>query len=107
METSQIHDDASAPGMDRLFHPATEDLPPPLPSRPLLPPPAYTPLPTQPVHDGVTILLRCPHLSSCSWCLRLYCTVCGGMGAILSTLWVCGHCYVLTHTVEGSLRTQR
>ena len=67
------------------------------------PPPPPRPSPS----SGVTILLSCPRLSSCSWVLKLYAKVCGGMGVLLSTLWVVGHTYVLYQTEDKELRIQR
>ena len=73
--------------------------------------------------DQVTILLRCPRASSCLWwvpagvtavwprhcarCVSLYAAVCGGCGAVLGLLWLLGHVYVLTHTLDPELRTHR
>ena len=86
-----------------VYHPPHPSPPPPHPS---LPPPAYTNQ-SLPPSDGVTILLSCPRLSSWSWCLKLYAMVVGGVGAILSILWVVGHGYVPAQTGESSLRMQR
>ena len=40
-------------------------------------------------------------------CVKLYATVCGGCGAILAFLWLCGHTYVLIQTRDPELKTQR
>ena len=77
----------------------------PLPTPP--PPPSYTHHSSLSPSSGVTILLSCPRLSSCSWVLKLYAKVCGGMGVLLSTLWVVGHTYVLYQTEDKELRIQR
>ena len=93
-----------------LLNPPQSSSPPPHPSlpppHPSIPPPAYTPQSTS-HSEGVTILLKCPRLSSCSWILRLYATVCGGIGVIFSILWLVGHCYVLGQTDDHGLRIQR
>ena len=57
--------------------------------------------------DSVTIMLKCPRLSSYIWCIKLYATVCGGCGTILSFLWLIGHFYVLSQTQDSELKTQR
>ena len=99
---SQTDPDMSALPPSYIFHPPHPSPPPPHPS---IPPPAYTPKTNS--SEGVTILLKCPHLSSFSWCLRLYAMVCGGMGVIFSILWVVGHSYVLVHSEDTDLRAQR
>ena len=71
------------------------------------PPPAYTPHPPDPVSEGVTIVLKCPQLTSCKSCLKLYTAVYGGVGAIFSSLWVVGHAYVLSQTEGDNLKIQR
>ena len=81
--------------------------PSPTPPHPLIPPPANTRHCSISPSEGVTILLKCPHLSSFSWCLRLYSMVCGGMGVIFSILWVVGQGYVLAQTEDTDLRAQR
>ena len=85
--------------------------PPPLSSphhpHPSIPPPAYTRHCSTSPSEGVTILLKCPGLSSFSWCLRLYAMVFGGMGVIFSILWVMGQVYVLAQTDDTDLRAQR
>ena len=92
--------------------PAPPESPPPLPTlsstppHPSFPPPAYSHH-SSPAREGVTIIVKCPSLNSSWWCLKLYATVCGGMGAILSSLWVLGHGYVLFHTESRELRIQR
>ena len=57
--------------------------------------------------DRVTILLRCPPVSACVWCVKLYSTVLAGCVVLFSFLWVIGHSYVLSVTEEGTLRVQR
>ena len=99
--------------------------PPPPPPHPALPPPSYTEhqrfkYPLLKVHhqfdfrsksessnEQVTILLRCPPLSACFWCVKLYSTVLAGCIILLSILWVSGHSYVLYQTEEANLRVQR
>ena len=76
------------------------------PPHPCVPPPAYCEHKTEP-EENVTILLSCPHLSSYLWVLKLYSTVCGGCGTILSFLWLVGHLYVLIQTQDSELKTQR
>ena len=76
--------------------------PPPHPS---VPPPAYSQHKTE--TENVTIQLRCPQLSSYLWIMKLYSTVCGGCGSILSFLWLVGHLYVLIQTKDPELKTQR
>lgn len=56
---------------------------------------------------AVTILLRCPPLSGCLWCVKLYSTVTAGCASLFCLLWVLGHLYVLGQTDDSSLRTQR
>ena len=85
-----------------LLHPPHPSPPPPHPS---IPPPAYTCQSNS--AEEVTILLKCPHLSSFSWCLKLYAMVCGGMGVIFSFFWVVGQGYVLGQTEDADLRMQR
>ena len=80
---------------------------PPLPPDTYIPPPSYTRHSSISPSSGVTILLSCPRLSSCSWVLKLYAKVFGGMGVLLSTLWVVGHTYVLYQTEDKELRIQR
>ena len=81
--------------------------PPPSPPDPEAPPPSYTRHSSIPSSSRVTILVSCPNLSSWSWLLSLYGSVCGGMGVLLSSVWVGGHGYVLHHTVDKDLRIQR
>ena len=89
-------------------HPSPPHPPPSsTPPHPSIPPPAYTRHCSISPSEGVTILLKCPSLSSFSWCLRLYAMVFGGMGVIFSILWVVGQGYVLGQTVEAELRAQR
>ena len=99
---SQTDSDMSALPPSYLLYPPHPSPPPPHPS---IPPPAYTCQSNS--TEGVTILLKCPLLSSFSWCLRLYAMVCGGMGGIFSILWVLGQGYVLGQTEEADLRAQR
>ena len=80
---------------------------PPQPPNASNSPPAYASHNAIPSTPPVTILFSCPSLSSCSWFLKLYTSVCGGMGAILSGLFVVGHGYVLCQTEDTDLRTQR
>ena len=40
-------------------------------------------------------------------CVSLYAAVCGGCGAALGLLWLVGHLYVLTHTLDPELRTHK
>ena len=56
---------------------------------------------------GVTIILKCPRVSSLHLFLSVYLCVMGGLGSVISGLWVTGHVYVLSHTSEYSLREQR
>ena len=70
----------------------------------------------------MTIVLRCPRVSSLELWLAVYLCVTvisitftthsvrcvqAGIGISLSSLWVIGHLYVLCHTSEYSLREQR
>ena len=48
----------------------------------------------------MTIMLKCPRVSSYLWCVELYSRVCGGCGSILSFLWLIGHVYVLNQKVK-------
>jgi len=57
--------------------------------------------------DSVEIKLRCPRISSFRWCLKLYSLVLGGLGLILSFIWVCFQLYVLSQTTNYELRLQR
>jgi len=84
--------------------------PPPPPPHPALPPPSYTEhqrSKSESSNEQVTILLRCPPLSACFWCVKLYSTVLAGCIILLSILWVSGHSYVLYQTEEANLRVQR
>ena len=56
---------------------------------------------------GLEIQLRCPRFSSFGWCLRLYILVLGGLGLLLSSIWVCFQLYVLSQTTNTELRLQR
>ena len=89
--------------------------PPSCPPHPCLPssglpptsrPPSYSQH-YSPTHEGVTIQVKCPKLSSLSWCLKVYTIVLGGLGICVTTTWIAGHVYVLTHTQEAELRLQR
>ena len=79
------------------------------PAHPCVPPPAYTEHGEQGGGESgqVTIMLKCPRVSSYLWCVELYSRVCGGCGSILSFLWLIGHVYVLNQTQDHELRTQR
>ena len=77
------------------------------PPHPSIQPPSYTPKISDSPSSNVTILLSCPPLSSSYWCLKLYATVCGGMGVLLTSLWVVGHTYVLYQTEDKDLGIQR
>jgi len=57
--------------------------------------------------DSLVIKLSCPVLSSCVWCVQLYCLVLATLGTLLSTIWVIFHTYVLSHTTLEELRHQR
>ena len=57
--------------------------------------------------DSLEIKLRCPRISSFGWCLRLYSLVLGGLGLLLSSIWVCFQLYVLSQTTNTELRLQR
>jgi len=84
--------------------------PPPPPPHPSLPPPSYTEHQNQSpssVNDRVTILLRCPPLSACIWCVKLYSTVMAGCIVLFSFLWIICQLYVLSQTDESTLRVQR
>lgn len=63
----------------------------------------YSPHP----QDRIELRIACPSLSSLRWCLKLYCLVFGGLGTILSFLWVVFHFYVLGETDSVDLRIQR
>ena len=76
----------------------------PAPPHTSLPPPAYTRRCSIAPSSQVTILLKCPRLYSCRWCLKLYAMVCG---VLFSTLWLVGHVYVLSQTEDKDLRMQR
>jgi len=86
--------------------------PPPPPPHPSLPPPSYSEHQNQSTtslsaNDRVTILLRCPPMSACVWCVKLYSTVLAGCMVLFSLLWIIGHTYVLAQTEEGTLKVQR
>ena len=78
-------------------------------------PPVYSYHPPAPpssqdnrTHEGgVTIVLRCPRLSSLQFFLSTYLTVMASIGWVFSLFWVISHAYVLSHTSEYSLREQR
>ena len=57
--------------------------------------------------DSLEIKLRCPRISSFGWCLRLYSLVLGGLGLLLSFIWICFQLYVLSQTTNTELRLQR
>ena len=57
--------------------------------------------------DSLVIKFSCPVLSSCVWCVQLYCLVLATLGILLSTIWVIFHTYVLSHTNLEELRHQR
>ena len=57
--------------------------------------------------DRVTILLRCPPVSACIWCVKLYSTVLAGCIMLFSFLWIICQLYVLSQTEESTLRVQR
>ena len=57
--------------------------------------------------DSLEIKLRCPRISSFGWCLRLYSLVLGGLGLLLSSIWICFQLYVLSQTTNTELRLQR
>ena len=57
--------------------------------------------------DSLVIKLSCPGVSSCYWCLQLYCMVLGCLGILLSSGWVIFHLYVLSHTHNQDLRIHR
>lgn len=57
--------------------------------------------------DSLVIKLRCPRISSIKWCLKLYSLVLGGLGLLLSFVWVCFHLYVLSQTTTQELRLLR
>ena len=90
--------------MASTFHQLSPHLPP-SPTASHLLPPSYSRHPS--TQDRVTIVLKCPSLSSLQWCLSLYSLVMGGVGMLFTSLWVVGHGYVLTQTQEGQLRVQR
>ena len=52
--------------------------------------------------DSLVIKLRCPRISSIKWCLKLYSLVLGGLGLLLSFVWVCFHLYVLSQTTTSA-----
>ena len=58
-------------------------------------------------NDSLKIKLQCPRILSFSWCLRLYILVLGGLGLLLSFIWVCFQLYVLSQTTNTELRLQR
>ena len=57
--------------------------------------------------DSLVIKLRCPGILSFKWCLKLYSLVLGGLGLLLSFIWVCFHLYVLSQTSLQELRQLR
>jgi len=68
---------------------------------------SYQNTPTGGDSDSLVIKLRCPGISSFKWCLKLYSLVLGGLGLLLSFIWVCFHLYVLSQTSLQELRQQR
>ena len=81
--------------------------PPPPPPHTDMPPPSYSHKNTDPSNSEVTILLSCPSLSSCWWCLKLYTMLVGVIGVVMTSLWVLGHTYVLAQTEDKDLRVHR
>ena len=57
--------------------------------------------------EGLVIKLKCPGVLSFKWCLKLYSLVLGGLGLLLSFIWVCFHLYVLSQTSLQELRQLR
>jgi len=57
--------------------------------------------------ERIELRIQCPTINSLRWCLKLYCLVFGGLGTILSSLWVVFHLYVLGETDSTDLRLQR
>ena len=63
---------------------------------------------TRPFNERSFIIkFKCPVISSINWCLKLYSLVLGGLGLLLSFIWVCFHLYVLSHTNLQELRHLR
>ena len=56
---------------------------------------------------NVEILVRCPGLSSFSWCLRLYTLVTASLAVIFTFLWIVCLLYVTSQTHNYDLRGQR
>ena len=57
--------------------------------------------------DSLVIKLRCPTISSFTWCLKLYSMVLGFLGIGLSFIWIFFHLYVCSQTSLQELRHQR
>ena len=57
--------------------------------------------------ESFTLKLHCPSFSSFSWCLKLYSLVLGGLGVLLSLVWVIFHMYVLSQTGLQELKQLR
>ena len=68
---------------------------------------SYQDTPTGASSDSMVIKLRCPGVLSFKWCLKLYSMVMGGLGLLLSFIWVCFHLYVLSKTSLQELRQLR
>ena len=68
---------------------------------------SYQETPTSVDSDGLVIKLRCPGILSFKWCLKLYSLVLGGLGLLLSFIWVFFHVYVLSQTSLQELRQLR
>ena len=68
---------------------------------------SYQNTPTDGVTDSWFIKLKCPGISSFDWCIKLYSLVLGGLGVLLSFIWVCFHLYVLSQTSLQELRQHR
>ena len=68
---------------------------------------SYQDTPTSVDSDGLVIKVRCPGILSIKWCLKLYSLVLGGLGLLLSFIWVCFHVYVLGQTSLQELRQLR
>ena len=68
---------------------------------------SYQNPPTRADSDSLVIKLRCPGILSFQWCLKLYSLVLGGLGLLLSFIWVFFHVYVLSQTSLQELRQLR
>ena len=58
----------------------------------------YQNTPTGGDTDSLVIKLKCPGISLFKWCLKLYSLDLGGLGLLISFIWVCFHLYVLSQT---------